>query len=125
MSSKTSDGRAIRGEITRERVLGAAREVLLERGYAQTSTRAVAERADVPLSLVHYHFGSKQQLLIDVLERENEMLLARQRELYDQPGPLAEKWRAACEFLEEDLRSGYVRVLWELWAAGLADETLA
>jgi AcrR family transcriptional regulator len=125
MSSHTSDGRAIRGEATRERLLAAARAVLLERGYAQTSTRAVAEHAGVRLSLVHYHFGSKQQLLIEVLEHENELLLERQRELYATPGPLAEKWRTACEFLDEDLRSGYVRVLWELWAAGLADEQLA
>jgi hypothetical protein len=64
-------------------------------------------------------------LLVDVLERENERLLVRQREMYDAPGPLAEKWRVACEFLDEDISSGYVRVLWELWAAGLADETLA
>ncbi len=124
MSNET-DGRAIRGEATHERVLLAARDVLLERGFAQTSTRAVAERAEVPLSLVHYHFGSKQRLLIEVLERENELLLDRQRELYATPGPLAEKWRIACEFLDEDISSGYVRVLWELWAAGLADETLA
>ncbi|MDQ3164430.1 MAG: hypothetical protein M3Q92_16675, partial [Actinomycetota bacterium] len=41
------------------------------------------------------------------------------------PGPLSEKWRTACQFLDEDIHSGYVRVLWELWAAGLADETLA
>lgn len=74
---------------------------------------------------MHYHFGTKQQLLIEVLEHENELLLERQRELYATPGPLAEKWRTACEFLDEDLRSGYVRVLWELWAAGLADEQLA
>jgi AcrR family transcriptional regulator len=125
MSSDTIDGRAARGEATRERVLEAARDVLLERGYAQTSTRAVAERAGVGLSLVHYHFGSKQQLLVEVLERENELLLGRQRDLYATPGPLAEKWHAACAFLDEDVRSGYVRVLWELWAAGLADETLA
>ena len=125
MSSRTTDGRSIRGEATRERVLGAARDMLLERGFSQTSTRAVAERADVRLSLVHYHFGSKQQLLIEVLERQNELLLERQRELYVAPGPLAEKWRTACEFLDEDLRSGYVRVLWELWVAGLADETIA
>ena len=124
-SQKSTDGRALRGEATRERVLAAAREVLLERGFAQTSTRAVAERAGVQLSLVHYHFGSKQRLLVDVLEYENEQLLDRQRELYAVPGPLAEKWRTACAFLDEDLRSGYVRVLWELWAAGLADETLA
>ena len=79
MSSETTDGRAIRGEATRERVLLAARDVLLERGYGHTSTRSVAERADVPLSLVHYHFGSKQYLLVEVLERENELLLERQR----------------------------------------------
>jgi AcrR family transcriptional regulator len=125
MSSGEVDGRVVRGEATRDRVLIAARDVLLERGFARTSTRAVAERAQVRLSLVHYHFGSKQQLLVGVLERENELLLERQRGLYATPGALAEKWRIACEFLDEDLRSGYVRVLWELWAAGLADETLA
>jgi AcrR family transcriptional regulator len=79
----------------------------------------------VRLSLVHYHFGGKQGLLLEVLERENELLLARQHKLYAAPGPLADKWRTACEFLDEDVQSGYVRVLWELWAAGLADEELA
>jgi AcrR family transcriptional regulator len=120
-----TDGRAVRGEATRLRILDAARDILVEHGYAATSTRAVAERASTRLSLVHYHFGGKQQLLVSVLERENELLLERQRRLYAQPGPLAEKWRIACAFLDEDLRSGYVRVLWELWAAGLADEELA
>jgi AcrR family transcriptional regulator len=107
------------------KILEAARTTLLERGAGGTSTRSVAERAGVPLSLVHYHFGSKHDLLAAVLEHENDLLLARQRELYAAPGPLAEKWRTACAFLDEDIRSGYVRVLWELWAAGLADETLA
>jgi AcrR family transcriptional regulator len=121
----TSDGRAIRGQATRSRIVDAAREVLLAHGHGGTTTRAVADRAGVRLSLVHYHFGGKQRLLIEVLERENELLLERQRRLYDAPGPLAQKWRIACELLDEDIRSGYVRVLWELWAAGLADEALA
>jgi AcrR family transcriptional regulator len=128
VSSETTpapDGRAVRGEATRLRLLDAARDVLLERGHGGTSTRAVAEEAGVGLSLVHYHFGSKQKLLLEVLERENGLLLERQRALYAAPGPLAEKWRTACDFLDVDIRSGYVRVLWELWAAGLADETLA
>lgn len=123
--SSTIDGRVVRGQTTRLRILDAAREVLLERGYGGTSTRAVADQAGVRLSLVHYHFGGKQALLVAVLERENELLLERQRALYAAPGPLADKWRAACEFLDQDIGSGYVRVLWELWAAGLADETLA
>jgi AcrR family transcriptional regulator len=121
----TTDGRAIRGQATRDRIVDAAREILVENGHGGTSTRAVAERAGVRLSLVHYHFGGKQGLLVEVLQRENDQLLERQRELYASPGPLAEKWRIACDLLDEDVRSGYVRVLWELWAAGLADAELA
>jgi AcrR family transcriptional regulator len=124
MSSRV-DGRALRGLETKHKLLEAARDTILERGYGGTSTRAVAEHAGVPLSLVHYHFGDKRTLLVELLKHENEGLLARQRALYATPGPLAEKWSTACSFLDTDLRSGYVRVLWELWAAGLADVALA
>ena len=125
MSRAVKDRRSVRGDATKESILEAARESLREQGYSATSIRAVAERAEVQLSLVHYHFGSKQAVLVAVLERENEKLLARQQALFAGPGPLSAKWRAACRFLEDDLESGYVRILWELWAAGLADEELA
>jgi AcrR family transcriptional regulator len=107
------DRRAVRGQETRLKILDAARQMLVEHGAGGTSTRSVADEAGVPLSLVHYHFGGKQGLLVAVLERENA-----------EPGPLADKWRTACDFLDVDIRSGFVRVLWELWAAGLADEEL-
>jgi AcrR family transcriptional regulator len=106
-------------------ILDAAREALVERGYTGTTTRAVAERAGVRVSLVHYHFGGKQQLLAAVLDRENDRLLARQEALFAGAEPLAEKWRTACAYLREDIDSGYVRILWELWAVGLGDEELA
>ena len=125
MSSDLKHRRSTRGDATKELILEAARESLREEGYSGTSIRAVAERAGVQLSLVHYHFGSKQSVLVAVLERENEKLLERQQALFTGPGPLSAKWRAACRFLEDDLESGYVRILWELWAAGLADEQLA
>jgi AcrR family transcriptional regulator len=125
MSSDVKDRRSSRGDATKESILEAARESLRERGYSGTSIRAVAERAGVQLSLVHYHFGSKQAMLVAVLEHENEQLLVRQQTLFAGPEPLSMKWRAACRFLEDDLESGYVRILWELWAAGLADEQLA
>jgi AcrR family transcriptional regulator len=118
------DRRAARGQETRLKILDAARRMLVSHGAGGTSTRSVAVEAGVPLSLVHYHFGGKQGLLVAVLERENAELLERQRALYAEPGPLAEKWRTACDFLDDDIRSGFVRVLWELWAAGLADEDL-
>jgi AcrR family transcriptional regulator len=119
------DQRLVRGEATRELILDAAAELLRVEGSAATTTRAVAERAGVRLSLVHYHFGGKGALLAELLARENAKLLTRQQALYAGPEPLAEKWRTACRYLREDMRSGYARVLWELWATGLADEELA
>lgn len=124
-SAPKPDLRRARGNVTRELILDAARDVLTNEGYALTSTRAIAERAAVRLSLVHYHFGGKQQLLAALLDRENNRLLERQRELFAGPEPLAAKWLAACAYLGEDLRSGYVRILWELWAVGLSDPDLA
>jgi AcrR family transcriptional regulator len=127
MSSRTveNDRRALRGQATRDRLIGAARDVLVTHGHGGTSTRAVAEAAGVNLSQVHYHFGGRQGLLLAVLDRENDGMLERQRALYAAPGPLSEKWRLACDFLDNDMQSGYVRVLWELWAAGLTDPELA
>ncbi|HST16254.1 MAG TPA: TetR/AcrR family transcriptional regulator [Gaiellaceae bacterium] len=121
----TPDQRRARGDDTRMQILAAARDALAEHGAAGTTTRGIADRAGVQLSLVHYHFGGKQQLLAAVLDRENERLLERQRRLFAGPGTLAEKWRGACAYLRDDLGSGYVRILWELWAAGLTDDELA
>ena len=118
------DRRRARGADTREQILDAARDVLVGHGFAATTTRAIAEAADVRPSLVHYHFGGKQQLLAAVLDRENERLLARQHDLFAGSQPLAEKYLTSCAYLSEDLRSGYVRILWELWAVGLADDAL-
>ena len=50
------------GPSTEDRILAAARACLLRSGYAAVSTRAVADDAGVPLSQIHYHFGSKRQI---------------------------------------------------------------
>jgi AcrR family transcriptional regulator len=110
---------------TRASILEAARSRLLADGYANLSTRAVAEAAEVPLSQIHYHFGSKQQLILALLEAENDRLLQRQRTMYGGPEPLWQQWERACDFLDEDIESGYVRVLMEMIAAGWSDEDVA
>ena len=94
-------------------------------GYAKLSTRRVAELADVPLSQIHYHFGSKQQLILGVLRAENARLLDRQAAMYAGPEPLWKQWDQACDFLEVDLESGYVRILQEMVAAGWSDAEVA
>ena len=110
---------------TRLAILAATRTCLLEDGYANVSTRRVAELADVPLSQIHYHFRSRQQLILAMFQLENDRLLERQRTMYAGPEPLWQQWERACEYLDEDLASGYVRILHELIAAGWSDATLA
>jgi len=110
---------------TVDRILDAARECLGESGFAAFSTRAVAERADVPLSQIHYHFRSKQQLLLRVLEEENQALVMRQRAMFEGSGSFAEKWDRACDYLETDIGSGYVRRLHELFGQAYADPVIA
>jgi AcrR family transcriptional regulator len=110
---------------TRLAILAAARACLLAAGYANLSTRAVAEAAGVPLSQIHYHFGSKRQLILAVLDAETDRLLDRQREMFDEPQPLWLRWERACDFLDIDIESGYVRILQEMIAAGWSDPEVA
>ena len=110
---------------TREQILVAARATLLDAGYASLSTRRVADAAGVPLSQLHYHFGSKQNLVVELLVDENRRLLERQVAMYGADEPLWKRWEQACDFLDDDLRSGYVRVLQEMMAAGWSDPAVA
>ena len=103
---------------TASRILQAVREVVVESGFAALSTRAVADRAGVPLSQIHYHFGSKEQMILATLREENDSLVKRQAEMFALDLPLAERWNLACDYLDDDLDSGYVRVLQEMMAAG-------
>ncbi len=106
---------------TKEAILDAARERILADGYANLSTRKVAVEAGVPLSQLHYHFGSKNGLILALLEVENQRRLARQQSMYAEDAPLWQRYEQACDFLEHDLESGYVRVLQEMIAAGWSE----
>jgi AcrR family transcriptional regulator len=110
---------------TRLRILAAAKGVLMEAGYANLSTRGIAEAAGVPLSQIHYHFGSKQKLMLAVLDMENRARLARQEAMFESDKPLWEQWLQACDFFDDDLESGYVRVLMEMTAAGWSNPEIA
>jgi len=110
---------------TRQRILAAAKGGLLEVGYARLSTRGIATSAGVPLSQIHYHFGSKRNLMLAVLDTENQQRLARQTAMYDTDLPLWKQWEQACNYFEDDLESGYVRVLMEMTAAGWSDAEIA
>ena len=110
---------AAKVEATRTSILDAARSVLRERGYASLSTREIAAVAGVPLSQIHYHFGSKEGMVLALFEYMNAQLLDRQKAMFADPSlTLSEQWERACDYLDDDLATGYVRVLQELLAAG-------
>jgi len=110
---------------TATKIMDSARTCLLADGYARLSTRKVADGAAVPLSQIHYHFGGKRGLVLAVLDRENERLVGRQRQMYATQLPLWKRYEQACDFLDDDLASGYVRVLQEMIAAGWSDDAVA
>ncbi len=83
--------------------------------------RKIAEESGVNQSLLHYYFGSKENLMLEVLNYVNERLLARQQRMYAEAGSFEAIWTVALEYFKEDVRSGYVRALFELWAQGLSN----
>jgi TetR/AcrR family transcriptional regulator len=98
-----------------EALLDAAERLLVEVGYAGITTRGLAEEAGVNHGLVHYYFGSMENLLVRVLERFTERLTARQRALYAADIPFIDKWRRAMRYLVgEDVE--YEKIWLELQA---------
>jgi AcrR family transcriptional regulator len=99
-----------------EALLDAAERLLVDVGHAGITTRRLAEEAGVNNGLVHYYFGSIENVLVRTLERFTDRLIARQRALYADPDvPFIEKWRTAMRFLvSEDVE--YEKVWYELQA---------
>jgi TetR/AcrR family transcriptional regulator len=98
-----------------EAFLDAAERLLVEVGYAGITTRRLAQEAGANHGLVHYYFGSMENLLVRVLERFTERLIVRQREMYADPEmSFHDKWRQAMRYLDEDRE--YQKLWYELQA---------
>jgi len=62
---------------TQERLLAAAAALFAERGFFGTTVREIAQHARVNIAAGHYHFGSKQELYLEVTRRQFEQIAAR------------------------------------------------
>ena len=89
-SNRRTDGQA-----TRERILEAAGQLFAVDGYAQTTAKAIAERAEVSLTLVNYHFDGRQGLYRAVLIESHQRLgkLSEFRDLAESELPPSAKLR--------------------------------
>jgi len=112
----TANGRPSIREANVEAFLDAAERLLIREGAAGISTRQLAMEAGQNPGLVHYYFGSVDELLLQTLERFTGRILERQRALYATDAPFADRWRAAMSYIDEDLAAGYPKVWAELEA---------
>ena len=124
LANPVASGVRTDGAATRNLILQAARRRLIEEGYANLSVREIAADAGVNHALIGYHFQGKQQLVMAVLDDANARLLERQARMYDSAGSASEQWRQACAFYDEDLASGFVKLLMELMGASFHDDAL-
>jgi AcrR family transcriptional regulator len=82
---------------TRQKILDAAERLISEQGYAATSLRQIISEAGVNLAAVHYHFGSKEGLLDELVmrkvgpvnDRRLELLAQYEAEVGAKPVPVA------------------------------------
>jgi AcrR family transcriptional regulator len=106
-----------------EALLDAAERLLVDVGHGGITTRRLAEEAGVNHGLVHYYFGSNENLLVRALERFTERMIERQRALYGADEPFVEKWRTAMRYLVgEDAR--YQKIWMELSALSWNNDEL-
>lgn len=114
----TTDGRRIRGEVSRQAIIEGAIDCIASRGLRGTTLDTVAERAKVSRPLVVFHFKSKNRMLIDVLNYMGTRFSAGwDAALADQSGTAADRVLRALEY---DVRfvcdyPQYVSVWYAFW----------
>ena len=77
---------------TREAILNATEAIMVEEGYTAVTSRRVAERAGFKSQLVHYHFGTMDDLLVAVYERSEKDFLRRHLKALSSSNPLRALW---------------------------------
>ena len=77
---------------SRAALLDAAESLMVEHGYAAVTTRRVSKAAGVNNGLVHYYFGTMDDLFAEAFRRRSERSLDRLRHVLDDPQPLWALW---------------------------------
>jgi TetR/AcrR family transcriptional regulator, regulator of cefoperazone and chloramphenicol sensitivity len=79
-TKKTSASRPARasrpdGAATRQHLLDVAGQVFAERGFADTTSKEICERAGTPMASVNYHFGSREALYAAALVEAHQQIM--------------------------------------------------
>jgi AcrR family transcriptional regulator len=94
MSSSPPDERPKAGrEATRDALIDATAQIMIDEGYAAATSRRVAAKAGVKPALVHYYFPSMDDLFVAVLRDKAETNLQHQRQAMAETEPLHALWQ--------------------------------
>lgn len=98
-------------ERTRQQILKGARDLFIRRGYNATSMEDIRKHADVSKGSIYYHFKSKRQLLMEIIEQRTFDWIEGWRKL-EKPGmtPI-EKLYALADYWHEDFDDPFLKVV--------------
>ena len=103
---------ADRSEATRTALLGAARSLFTERGFAETATEEIVRRAGVTRGALYHHFRDKEDLFRAVVEEIEGELVQRAAAAVATAGAIKEGLRAGCSaFLDACLEADVQRIV--------------
>ncbi|WP_395395973.1 TetR/AcrR family transcriptional regulator (plasmid) [Novosphingobium sp. BL-8A] len=93
---------------TKKAILDATQQIMCNEGYAAVSSRRVAEVAGLKSQLVHYHFGTMDNLMLALFRRAEEDFLARQVRSLTSTSPLRSLWKESLQQADAHLTIEFI-----------------
>jgi AcrR family transcriptional regulator len=109
---------------TKLKIAEATLTTLKVRGFAGASAREIANSGSFNQALIFYHFGSVQKALLAALDLVSARRMRAYGPAFERAQTLSELAALAREIYAEDLQNGYVTVLGEMVAGGVAHAEL-
>jgi AcrR family transcriptional regulator len=103
-----------------QRIVDAMRTSVAQRGAAGSTFEHVAREAGVSRGLLHYYFGTKERLLVEVVRRDAELRIARLDEMLEKAKTADDVLDVLVASLTDmiDNEPGFFLLLYELFSAG-------
>jgi AcrR family transcriptional regulator len=103
-----------------QRIVDAMRDSVARRGAAGSTFEHVAREAGVSRGLLHYYFGTKERLLVEVVRRDSELRVERLDERLAPAKSVDDVIEALVSSLTEVIENepGFFLLLYELFSAG-------
>jgi len=92
---------ALKSQNTREKLLHASVEIIKEKGYSAASAKEIASRAGITWGAAQHHFGTKEEILLEILKRSHRRFIDRMADLSLRDGTVSER------------ASRFVDLMWE------------